>query len=336
MVNMKKVLLSIFSVFCTLYCFSLTCSSGGGTYASWAVTVWSCAPGPTVGPPGCSDNIIINGTIQMSADVNYSACPSPMNIVINGTLEFNTNGVRLLLPAGSSIVINAGGQIIKTFPGGGSSTLVSADGTNLWTAGDGNISGPLLLGVNPLPVELISFDAIKDPAGARLNWSTASETNNDYFTIQRTADGNKFEDIAKVGGAGNSSFVINYSAIDNTPLEGKSYYRLKQTDFNGHYSTSALIPFDFESSLAFSFDFYPNPKTIDDNINVLISEKENSEVLVVVYDVNGKESFSKVLITEINGKNVYAIDNSAQLSPGIYIITATSQQKVYSKRLIVQ
>jgi hypothetical protein len=332
----KKYSLTFFCLFLTVSGFSSNCTSTGNGPWIPAPIVWSCGHAP-----GCNDSIIIRAgdSIWISNTVDYTSppfsCAGPMYIRIKGVLGFQT-GKKLILPAGSIIKIDAGARI-GVGGGGGASTLIDIGGVDVWTASLGNANGPLTITqATPLPIELISFTASALDSGVKLDWSTATETNNDFFTIQRTTDGTKYDDVEKISGAGNSSFVINYSCIDRSPYEGKSYYRLKQTDFNGVFSTSVLIPADYKSSSDFSFDLYPNPVMHSENIQISIKEKEQKEILVVVYDVNGKESYSKVMITEINGNNVFAVDNSSQLSPGVYLITATSQQKVYSKRLIVQ
>jgi hypothetical protein len=331
----KKYLFLIFSLLIHIACFSSRCTSNGNGPWIPAPMMWSCGH-----MPSCLDSIIIRASdsIWISNTVDYTnppfSCTSPMYLTISGTLGFQT-GKKLILPAGSIITLNASGRISPT-GGGGSANLIDIGGVNVWSSDYGTVTGPLTITqFTPLPIELISFTANAVNDAVQLNWTTASEKNNNYFTIQRTADAIVFEDIDKLNGAGNSSSILNYSYTDYSPLEGKSYYRLKQTDYDGKYSYSPLIPLVFENKTEFSFDFYPNP-IHSENINVAIREKEATEVLVVVYDVNGKESFSKVVITEVNGNNVYAIDNTNQLSPGIYIITATSQQKIYSKRLIVQ
>ncbi|MEY4595502.1 MAG: putative adhesin, partial [Bacteroidota bacterium] len=88
-------------------------------------------------------------------------------------------------------------------------------------------------GGNPLPIELIRFDGFNDGERNVLQWSTATETNNDYFTLKRSADGIQFEPIAQMQGAGNSTTIRNYEYVDNSPLAGINYYMLMQTDFDG-------------------------------------------------------------------------------------------------------
>ena len=99
----------------------------------------------------------------------------------------------------------------------------------------------LVAGGTPLPIELISFNADCHNNTVLLSWATASEINNAYFTIQRSMDGITFSDLVFINGKGNSNTLSNYSYLDKNPLNGLTYYRLKQTDFNGDFTTSSLV-----------------------------------------------------------------------------------------------
>lgn len=189
-------------------------------------------------------------------------------------------------------------------------------------------------GLSPLPIELLSFNAKPNVSMVDLSWSTASELNNDYFTIEKTKDGVNFEIVGVIKGAGNSTSKLNYEYVDNRPYSRVSYYRLKQTDFDGNFSYSELIMVSFEKPSLFSLNVYPNPNN-GRAINLQINGISNEEVLVVVYDILGNEIFSKVIITNENDSDVHAIDPSQKLPVGVYIISATSDQKIYNKRLIV-
>ncbi len=94
---------------------------------------------------------------------------------------------------------------------------------------------------NVLPIELIAFNASAAGSEVHLNWSTASELNNDYFTVERSKDGLSWEEVVRVDGAGNSIHRLDYSSVDKRPYAGLSYYRLKQTDFDGQYSISKVV-----------------------------------------------------------------------------------------------
>src|SRR5262249_31190645 len=84
-----------------------------------------------------------------------------------------------------------------------------------------------------LPVKLLDFSAAQEKDHILLHWTTATEINNDYFTIEKSRDGITWTDIGIVSGAGNATTTKYYESIDPHPLDGLSFYRLKQTDYNG-------------------------------------------------------------------------------------------------------
>ena len=192
-------------------------------------------------------------------------------------------------------------------------------------------------GLNPLPIELLSFDAKKNNEIVNLNWITAAEINNDYFTVERSSDNKKFDPIVKTTGAGNSSVQNKYDAVDYFPIKGMNYYRLKQTDYDGKYSYSKIVPINFSTSEIFDVSIYPNPiNSRSGNITMNIRGIEDeSSVVVVLRDVLGKEYFSKV-ISSGNGDIQFVIDSSETLAKGVYIISASSNEKLISKKLIVE
>jgi hypothetical protein len=115
-------------------------------------------------------------------------------------------------------------------------------------------------GFTPLPVELTSFSATSHDGGAFIDWSTASETNNDFFTIERSSDAVKWVGVAVVDGAGTSSLVHNYSYVDNNVPGGVTYYRIKQTDFDGNFSYSPVqsVKVTIPTTII-EFTTFPNP-----------------------------------------------------------------------------
>jgi len=110
-----------------------------------------------------------------------------------------------------------------------------------------------------LPVELLSFSGKQAGARTQLQWATTSEINNDYFTIERSINGNEFYPIGQVEGAGYSYSRLNYSFEDKNPL-AENYYRLKQVDFNGELRYSKTISINVESNLKYEvyqiYDLY--------------------------------------------------------------------------------
>ena len=164
---------------------------------------------------------------------------------------------------------------------------------------------------NPLPVELLSFTAEAKENIVVLNWTTASEINNDYFEIQKSLDGINFESFAKVKGSGFSNQILNYSQIDSKPYIGTSYYRLKQVDFDGTYSYSQINAVNFRQNIS-NVSFFPNPT----NGTITISNlNENEFYTLQIFDVTGKLiDFKSVDKNSANNINL------STLSSGFYTI----------------
>ena len=112
----------------------------------------------------------------------------------------------------------------------------------------------------PLPVSLIDVYAERMDGTVQLTWITASETNNDYFTIERSSDGIEFTSIGTMKGAGNSNQLLHYQFSDDAPLSGLAYYRIKQTDFDGAFSYSRIVSVDYDDIMEpLSVSVFPNP-----------------------------------------------------------------------------
>lgn len=188
--------------------------------------------------------------------------------------------------------------------------------------------------VSLLPIELLNFNAVMNSGKVDLTWSTASETNNDYFTIEKTKDGVHFVKVATILGAGNSSSMREYGDVDYTPYSGISYYRLKQTDFNGQFTYSALMAVNYSFGDE-GISMYPNPSSTENQININFSGLENQKILVVIRDIEGREFYSKVIVVS-NNNQLTAIDSEQKLASGTYIIIATSNNKIYNQKLIVK
>ncbi len=186
---------------------------------------------------------------------------------------------------------------------------------------------------SPLPVELTSFNAIYNNGVVDLNWSTSTEINNDYFEIERSANGQNFESIIKIEGAGNSSSIIDYFERDIKPLNGISFYRLKQTDYNGNYTYSEVIPINISNNKP-DFNIFTNP-TSADNIKVSFNNFKGSEVLLVIRDMNGREYYSKMKVIE-SDHQLTAIQSNRPIPNGTYLIIASSDDQLFSRKLIVK
>ncbi|MBI2270656.1 MAG: T9SS type A sorting domain-containing protein [Bacteroidetes bacterium] len=189
-----------------------------------------------------------------------------------------------------------------------------------------------------LPVEWLYFNALHNVDEVRIEWATASETNNNYFTLERSGDGILFDGIATITGAGTSSKRINYYTSDKNPLAGISYYRLKQTDFDGKFTYSEIVSVNVENTQSADFSIYPNPVNISDGSSfsiTLAGLQRESTALVVLYDVFGKQCVSKRVQTDSHGSINFTFEIGASLNRGVYMIRATSGNKQFSKKVMI-
>ncbi len=163
----------------------------------------------------------------------------------------------------------------------------SIDGAGSWQVSDN--SGGASLGTTnnvaqtctSLPIELLSFDAQLENKATHLTWETASERNNDFFAVERSPNGIDWDVLELIDGAGSSAELLSYETYDNYPLKVISYYRLKQTDFDGKARYSAIKSISNTEDLM----VLPNPGNGIFYVSGLSERKENQ---VLVMDVTGK------------------------------------------------
>ena len=184
-----------------------------------------------------------------------------------------------------------------------------------------------------LPIELLTFNATPQNNTVLCNWVVATQTNNDYFTIEKTKDGINFEFVAQVKGAGTTSKTMYYSTTDEDPFAGTSYYRLKQTDYDGHYTYSDLVPVNFNNGSAFTFEVFPNPN--NGTFNVTLNKETAGEVRFEVYDMLAKDVYSMVLPFVSSGPQIISIDPEKKLAAGVYLIVGYADNNVYRKKVVV-
>lgn len=189
-------------------------------------------------------------------------------------------------------------------------------------------------GYNPLPVTLLNFSGENIPQGVQLNWSTASEINNDHFTLERSLQNENFNPVAIVDGAGNSNSLLNYSWIDPAPATGTNYYRLVQTDLDGTKKTYGPISIrtgDSPFSLSL-VNVYPNPSTGD--FYLTYRSEDRCETLLEILNTEGKKVYEEVLHT-LRGTNFIEIKNHMILSQGIYFVRLSQGEiKCDAKRIV--
>ncbi|MEM9023933.1 MAG: T9SS type A sorting domain-containing protein, partial [Bacteroidota bacterium] len=251
--------------------------------------------------------------------------------VESGIMWFKTQGVDF----DHTLYITASGlsNSIQLTPAGFGTVdgvrYVQFDGVSSFSGG----SAAFTVGVNSvfLPIELLHFDATKRGSDVLLTWSTASEINNDFFTIERSSDRFNWEVVAIVDGAGNSSTQLDYLTWDREPLPGVSYYRLKQTDFNGAFEYSDLrkVVFDGQGN-GLSIKAVPNPSFGEVNVNVN-SVDENEEIQVFLMETNGK------LVRQMRSRTQSGVHRLffGDLAAGTYFLKVVGLREMAVEKLVV-
>jgi hypothetical protein len=180
---------------------------------------------------------------------------------------------------------------------------------------------------SPLPVSLLYFEAKKtNVRNVLCTWVTASETGNNFFEVERSGDGVHFSSIGLVAGAGNSTQQLTYSFTDENPLKGISYYRLKQTDFNGLYQYSgwSVVSFDAPQVLT----AYPNPSNGNFTVQLPFENLETGITLRISNSL-GAIVFERKITSQLHTVNL----TDVEFANGIYTISAMNLQEVHHLKI---
>lgn len=203
-------------------------------------------------------------------------------------------------------------------------------GTTYNTSGqEGN--GPFDINcVDPLPINLVKYKIKCTKTGSVLEWSTASETNNDYFSIEKSTDMKSWKIITTLAGAINSNKVQSYTFNDTESNDVNTYFRLKQTDLDGRF-----VYFDMLSILCklnnIKLEFI-GVNASEKTINLIITTDGLSPVTLSVTDLNGNNKIVKE-IYPVKGANIIQLDSPNQ--GGLYVVNMIQNEKSYSKRLYI-
>ena len=285
------------------------------------------------------DILRAGGYTVLGADVSYSylfagqvgsldqAVVSPaLAPAITGIGKWNINSLEPDYLSYKDAVDDGGSDVVNKW----AATYTG----NQWRSSDHDA---VIVGIElsqALPVNLLSFTAKPEADKVKLNWSTTSETNNSFFTVQRSGNGKQFVDIASVDGGGNTSQLKEYSHTDSSPLEGTSYYRLKQTDFDGTSSLSRIVPVKFNADENMEFSVFPNPVTDHLNLQLLGLKKDGKIFNYEIVSDNGKKLYSgKGTLTEINKAADQVLP---RIQTGLYILRAFDNSNSYVFKFMKQ
>lgn len=253
------------------------------------------------------------------------------SVIVYGTLTFNNNR-DLTIPGSTAFVQVANGGLITG--GNGNSQLRVGASTN---DGSFNIIGPAyssnsttFTSGDALPVTWGYFTGVSASGSNSLSWSTLTEINNSHFEIERAGKDGKFIRIGTINGAGNSMELLEYQFIDNSPMPGVNYYRLKQVDFNQQFEYSDVIEL---------------VQTAKKDITVFPTVLGNQELL----HIQNIQVNSTIILTSSTGQTLYTVQtpndaesisfpmNSFQgIRSGHYFITITSSADSKTFKIFVK
>ena len=292
-------------------------------------STWTCGKVPSQGDvirikPGATVTISPNTLIDLSSG-------APTFIIVEfGADLFIQAGASLRLATGSFITLDPPPFPFLPLPGeiyfGDNSvnTSIHIGGTVVSGASGPTISGGAVgFTIDEstiLPIELAYFSADQQPNGIRLAWQTLREVNNSHFTLERSVDGNIFEPLTTMQGAGNSEVPLTYEYTDFTASKNVTYYRLKQTDFDGAFTYSHMISIEHTGQRKLQATLFPNPASEVATLNL----------------VGGMINPVEVLITDAMGRAIYRETTAIpevripvdQWVSGIYIYRVVENEQV--------
>lgn len=176
----------------------------------------------------------------------------------------------------------------------------------------------------PLPVTWKSFDVKRKDGVVSANWITASETNNDYFVLQRSNDGETFTDVSRIKGSGNTTYDTEYTSEDKTDPFSNVYYRVKQVDYDGKFDYTE-VKYIKGKNMADDISVYPT--IVTDHVNVKLKDSnEHENYTCKIIDMSGK-LISEQVITGSDLSEAIEL-NTSEFAKGTYVVTLENNGKL--------
>ncbi len=286
---------------------------------------------------GTTAKVYDGGQITILGNKNFGVEVGASNVEGNLVI-LDYNGDLIVEPFGKILVYN---DVLSrpeqfytnwTNPGGGTPpNFVTIGGSTC-----NNWGGPLGTcndGDGTLPIELMSFTAEAGEVGVVLDWETATELNNDYFTIERSYDGMEFEIIGTVSGGGTTDDTETYTYIDKKALPGTIYYRLKQTDFDGASETFDPVSVNY-LPVGDNVTLFPNP--IDHGLlkMSLTGFSSDRPANIRITDLAGRTVIMKTVDISNAAYTVVEMNVASKLDRGAYIVNINQGAHAFTKRLV--
>lgn len=315
----------------------ITNSTFAQNYAGWV-------GGAILGPPSIKikNNIFWNNTAGNGGNTWGINQHSTDNMIdLGGNFQFPDNGGDNV----STSVTIANAQLLPlAYNGGFTPTMGIPSSSPAINAGSGcsafDQRGVARVGAcdagafeyaPALPVKLIEFTIKPVDGKAKIEWSTASETNNGYFELERSADGFSFSKLNRIEAYSNPGGINRYFTYDNNPNLGVNYYKLIQYDLDGKANEKGVKTFNFDIHIS-EVSVYPNP-VVNGKITVEIPNElngQNKQIRLV--NLLGES----LKIIDLDGSIQQYIFDLSGVSKGVYFISINAGQKISSSRIIIQ
>lgn len=281
--------------------------------------------------PATGDILIIPSgcTVSITAGVNIT---NSITLSVYGTLNFSSAGSSLDMNSGSLINVYSSGKIT----GVSNSNQIKIGNGAADLVANGTFPGPFVVNstgtVSTVPIELTSFNTTCYSEGVQLNWTTATEINNDYFVIERSEDALTWETIAKIKGNGTSLETHKYIHEDVITFNSVLYYRLKQVDFDGKTTIHKIAYANCNLKMQNEMLIYPNPASTELNVYFRVSNPIKKANLIVL-NLTGQIVFESHI--ELNqGINTFNFPLDLQL--GTYqVLISSDDLSIPSQKIVV-
>jgi len=264
----------------------------------------------------------LNPGTAMTVTATLSAAKSAEeNIFIRYTTNsFSTSSFVLMTCSGTSCTgtIPAGDvgssadhqlYILSTTLGNGSITHSNADLVTINFNNNSNSNYQMSI----LPISLTHFSATPKSDRIELSWATASEQNNDYMAVERSAEGSRWQELGRVAGAGTTTQPQAYTLTDEKPLPGLNYYRLRQVDYDGAVEYHKTIVVDFKSATG-GLHLFPSPAQERLNVALPAPAAQDSELWLL--DTQGRV-LQRIVIPQGGTQGAFQV---AALPEGVYFV----------------
>jgi len=183
--------------------------------------------------------------------------------------------------------------------------------------------------IAPLPVELVDFSGKQENNTILLSFITASEQNNDFFTIEKTTNGIEWEVVENIKGNGTTDKTSLYNAIDRNPSSGKIYYRLSQTDNDGTNKIYKIIAVNYNSLSSTNYSMFPNPSK-DGKLNIIFESDSKKAVECNIYNLLGQRVANYTFLSSNQLEQIQLTENNST-----YIVELIQENTVIARERII-